>query len=93
MLLPQEIGDDHHGEVGEERCPGAGHVTVPGNKQHVDKQGNSKTENRHVSTPLRLIGQLVPERQVEVDPEEELAKQDDGNHLQVPRGTVREVGT
>lgn len=38
MPLSQTIGDQHHGQVGNERCPGASHVAEARDEQDVDEQ-------------------------------------------------------
>jgi hypothetical protein len=38
-----------------------------GDKQDIDCQGDYHPHERHVGSPLRLVGQFIPQREVEID--------------------------
>lgn len=79
VLLPEEVGDHHHGEVAGEGGPGRAHIVEARNQQPVENQCDDGAENGDVGPELGLSGELVPDGQVVEDAEEEVGHQQDGH--------------
>ena len=77
VLLAEEVGDDHHGEVAGEGGPCGAHVVEARNQQPVEHQRDGRTEEGDVGPELGLAGELVPYREVVEDAEEEVGHQQD----------------
>ena len=77
ILLAKEVGDDHHGEVAGECSPGRTHVVETRDQQPVETQGDGRTKQGDVGSELGLSGELIPDRQIVEDAEEQIGHQQD----------------
>ena len=79
VLLAEEVGDNHHGEVAGEGGPGCAHVVETRDQQPVETQRDGRTEKGDVGSELGLSGELVPYRKVVENAEEKIGHQQDGH--------------
>ncbi len=79
VLLAEEVGDDHHGEVAGEGGPGRAHIVETRDQQPVEHQCDGRAEEGDEGPELGLSGELVPDREVVEDAEEEVGHQQDGH--------------
>ena len=85
-MLTENPAHNHRHAITGEAAPGAGHVggvTVrkSPNTENVHKNHHGSTYRTHHRTPESPVGQLVPERKIEINPHENLSGHNDWDHL------------
>ena len=92
LLLPDEVAEEHRGAVACKAAPGAGHIADAGHKDNVYGNHHRSSDAAHNCSPPGLVGQLVPEGEVEVNAHENLRHHHDGNHFQaLPVGASHKI--
>ena len=82
FLLPDEIREYHAGAIARETAPGTGHVAVFGYKDEVNGEQYHASYGRENGSPPGLVGEFVPEREVEIDAHEDFGHHHNGHHTQ-----------
>ena len=79
---PEGVAHGHHCAIAGEGGPGASHVAVAGHEQDVEGDGDCEAEEGEPHAVGCLVGQLIPQGEVEEYPEEEFRHHDDGHYLE-----------
>ncbi len=56
-------------------------IPISGTSQALRAKHEAEAEEREIHAPLRAVGQLVPQRKVEEDPEAQIGHHHHGNHV------------
>ena len=75
-MAPHQIACRHDGEIAYEGCPCGAHVAVGDADGRHEPQGEPEHEHEaeegEIHAPLRAVGELVPQREIEEHSEAEL---------------------
>ena len=82
FLLADEIRQQHDHEIANKAAAARSPVADQRHSDHLDHQGDHQTDEREISTPLGLVRQFVPEREVEIDALEDIRPKHYRHNLQ-----------
>lgn len=75
-FLTPDKGDHHHGAITEKRSPGGSPVAVPWDEKIINDQGNACPDEGDIHTRPGIPGELVPDGEIIVDPQEHIGKKE-----------------